>query len=99
MAADDLSYLKYCLEFDAENNTYSNGQHIAEALWRTLICDCSQDVCPAPPEIGEDFCQFLVGQLIVSLLRITKKTTGEPQKLPQEFEVGDVDKVSHEILK
>ena len=49
-----------CIDFDT---TYVTGQHIVEALWRTLICDCAAGKCPAPSSVGVSFRVWLVDQL------------------------------------
>ena len=42
--------------------TYCNGQSRSEAIWRTLVCDCTETQYPAPQDVGTSFRHWLCNQ-------------------------------------
>ena len=47
---------------------YSNGQSRSEAIWRTLVGDCTETHHPAPAEIGTSFRHWLCNQAANTLV-------------------------------
>ena len=48
--------------------TYCTGQSRSEAIWRTLVCDCTETHHPAPPDVGTSFRYWLCNQAANALV-------------------------------
>ena len=67
-----VNMLSRCLKMET---MYINGQSRTEALWRTLIADCTEKHCPAPRDIGKSFRHWLRDLLAIAFLNALAHTT------------------------